>query len=322
VIRIIVMILFFWGSAAANASACPTEMMNPWTDVAWNCIYPLRIGGVSYGPSGTEPSNGGKTVSPVCTCPTATIPRVGLGVYFWDPSRMIDTVSDPWCIMPLGSKIMDTGGKLGGALNNNEGQSRAFQQVHYTIFPAWNILGMFYDIPCIQEKSFDILFATEVMPTWNNEFVSMLVNPEAVLFANPFASLACAADALMTISGFPVNSLFWCMGSWGSTYPLAGSITAPDYVTANAGLAARSTYLLARLGILREYDTSGCYSTYAPIWTKDSYKFQLVKPVRDSSCRPIGQTGLLWSSYKHPPMGGDNFMWMQFRRMNCCASYY
>lgn len=33
-------------------AVCNSKMINPITDVAWNCIFPIRIGGVAVGGSG------------------------------------------------------------------------------------------------------------------------------------------------------------------------------------------------------------------------------------------------------------------------------
>ena len=55
----------------------------------------------------------------------------------WEPARLIDTVSDPYCMMPLGFKLMNTGGKLGGSHMQEDGQSKTFQQMHYYFFPAF-----------------------------------------------------------------------------------------------------------------------------------------------------------------------------------------
>ncbi len=291
------------------------------TGIAWQCVFPIKVGGIALGPVGPDGPAPNSDIRAICHCNNGPVPKVGVGISLSEPARIFDTVADPFCLMPVGTQISAPGGKLGGALVTQNGSTRAFAQVHAYIFPAWSMLDLFQDVPCINESPFSVLFFTEFMPTWNNEFLAMLVNPESVLFANPAAALSCAPDSLAALAGFPLNTLFWCMGSWGNAYPLAGSITAPDYVTANAGLAARATFLMGRMGLLREFDYSGCYSSYTPIWSKDRYRFQSIKPVRDSSCQPVGRTGLLWSQMKHPPAGGDNFMWMQFRRLNCCVTY-
>ncbi len=303
------------------ASPCPTGGMNFVADISWGCVFPIRIGGVAeFGPN--EAENNDTSMNPICVCNGGTVPRVGLSVSFWEPSRLIDTVSDPYCMMPLGTKLTNPRpGQLDGTLRRTRSESHAFQQMHYYIFPAWKILDMFTDVPCMEDAGFDVAMMTEVLPTWNNDILSLIVNPETVLFANPAAALACAAESSSALFNKSINQLFWCMGSWGMTYPLAGTIHGSDYVEANAGLAARATYLMGRLGLVRDTGLDGCTFQFSPIWKKDRYKLQLAKPVRESSCHAIGQSGLLWSGNKHNLINQDNFMWVQFHKLNCCISY-
>src|SRR3546814_18368981 len=67
----------------------------------------------------------------------------------------------------------------------------------------------------------------------------------------PAAGLACMSDSAAAAAGKVIDPLFWCMGSWGSTYPVAGDIHMGDRVEAWAGLAARGTFMMGRLGALR-----------------------------------------------------------------------
>jgi conjugal transfer pilus assembly protein TraU len=309
---------FLFCMPVTSYAVCNTSPLNPITDISWSCIFPISIGGIAT--SGADETSQNDT--PVCICHEGAVPRVGLKVSFWEPARIIDTVADPYCMMPLGTTINNPKpGTLGGSLSNEAtGSGKAFQQMHYFIFPAWKILDMFWDIPCIEDDGFDLAMMSELNPTWNNEVLSLIVNPEAVLFANPASTLACSADAAATMVGFPRNELFWCMGSWGNAYPLAGSITSTDYVGANAGLAARSIFLMGRLGMLLDNTPDGCAKTFTPIWHKNHFKLQMVRPVRDASCQPIGRNDLLWTSGKHPNTQ-DNFEWMVFKHVDCCISY-
>lgn len=298
---------------------CESDFINPITDVAWNCMFPINIAGISMG-SGEDNVNNND--SPVCTCTTNNIPRIGLRYGLWEPSRLIDTVSHPYCMMPLGTTLASSSkAKLGGGLQRTENSTRAFQQMHYYIFPVFQILDMFYDIPCIGDDGFDVAMMTEIVPTWNNDVMAMLLNPEAILFGNPITNMACAADAVAALDGFPRKELFWCMGSWGNAYPLAGSITASDYTEANAALAARGTYFMARSGLLWETTDDGCGKRPALIWRKDKYKLQMARPTRDNNCLPIGRDAMIWGAGKHD-LYNDNFMWVLNKKVDCCMTYY
>ncbi len=308
------------------AGNCNAGFLNPVTDVSWKCIFPIRIAGLDMTPvTGLGDNNldvMDKIDSPICTCNDGVIPRVGLSVSFWEPSRVIDTVQDPYCFMALGQQLSNpTPGRLSGTIQNKSGASHLFQQMHFYMFPVWAIMDMFLDVPCIDKTEFDVAMATELIPTWNNDIAALVINPESVLFGNTAAQLACMADSTAALMGKPLNHLFWCMGSWGSAYPLSGNIDVIDSVQANAGLAARGIYFMGRTGLLRDNAVNQCGTTITPIWKKQHYRLQLAKPVRDNSCQVIGRTGLLWSQLKNPPTRGDNFAWMLFKKVRCCVSY-
>ena len=297
---------------------CKGHFINPFTDIAWNCIFPINLGGVLQLGSGDDGMEN-KIRKPFCVCKNSAIPRVGLRISFWEPSRIIDTVSTPYCMMPLGKKIKGHGSPatLGGGLVNDRTGGKAFQQMHYYQFPVWKLLNLFTDVPCLHDEGFDVAMMTELYPPWQNEIQGVIQNPESVLFGNPAAQMACMADSVSSLKR-PLNSLFWCMGSWGNAYPLSGSITSTDYVEANAGLAARGIFLMGRLGMLWTTSDDGCASVLTFIWKKDHHKLQLMQPVRDRTCLNIGRSGQLWSHGKHP-LRRDNFSWMMFKRIDCCV---
>ena len=119
----------------------------------------------------------------------------------------------------------------------------------------------------------------------------------------------------------PRNELFWCMGSWGNVYPLAGSITSTDFVEANAGIAARAIYMMSRLGLLWNSSEDGCFKGPVPIWKKNRYKLQMSQPIMGQSCIPLGRESLLWGAGKHN-LRQDNLSWMMFEKNDCCIRYY
>jgi len=128
------------------------------------------------------------------------------------------------------------------------------------------------------------------------------------------------ADSVASNAGLPLSSLFWCMGSGGSAYPLTGHVNDDNYVQANNSIAARMIYKLGREGLLWDTATNLCAKVPSPIWVKSHYRLQITKPVRGFQCIPIGRSSLIWGIAKNPPtMKGDNFLWMIFRKRACCA---
>lgn len=324
--KLLFIILILFSSGSYSATQCSAEsVINPFSDISWGCIFPVRIGGVAQ-IGGNDPLEAEESKSVLCTCRIKNIPvKIGITMSFWQPARIIDSVSDPYCMMPLGTQLSNPqiGTKGGTAHNSNEadGEVIHFKQMHYYKFPAWALLDLFRDVPCLTEKEFDIAFMSEVNPAWNNDILSMLINPESALFSNPLSQASCVSDSISaSTQGRPVNSLFWCMGSWGSTYPLSGSITSNDTSEAHAGIVSRGMFLMGRLGLLKDTNIDGCGFKYNPIWKKSSYKLHQMKPVTDSSCHAIGKSSLIWGAGKSPVTRGDNSSWMMFRRVKCCVS--
>ncbi|MBI3755301.1 MAG: TraU family protein, partial [Deltaproteobacteria bacterium] len=172
---------------------------------------------------------------------------------------------------------------------------------------------------CSEGSGFDLDYMTESDALWQDDSLTAVITPEVVLFANPVAILACIADSISSAAGMSLDTLFWCMGSWGSAYPLTGSMGTSKIVEANAGIAARMLYKLAREFYVCDTNVNICSCIPTPIWIKGNYKMHISYPVKDSKARSIGTTGLLWSMDKNPPVGGDNFVWMLYRFRDCCA---
>lgn len=322
IIRIVLIAALMGLAPTAWAGKCG-PVLNPVLDINWQCIFPIKIGGaVEFGTSDGDYAD--KTEDPLCTCMKGPVPYFGLSASYWEPFAIMDTVTDAWCFMPLGTEVSaGTPGKLNGATRRKAATTNTFAQAHYYKFPVFKLLDMFADLPCNDDsKSFDLALMTEVIPTWNDDILALMLNPEAVLFGNPITQLACAADVASTlITGSGLNALFWCMGSWGGSYPIAGSVTGDDVVQANAAVAAKGIFMLSRTNILADHAENICGTVFTPIWRKNHYKMQLMKPVRDSQCRAIGEPGILWSHMKNPPMAGDNFSWLILRKNRCCVGY-
>jgi len=303
----------------AKAGTCG-PLLDPINDINWQCVFPIRTGGVvEYSNGQPDPSE--ETQDPLCSCQIGGIPYFGISASYWEPFAIMDSVKDPYCFMPLATEMsVGSAGRGQGNLTQKQGVKSVFAQVHYYKFPAFNLLELFQDLPCNSgETEFDVAMMTEVIPTWNDQIMALIMNPEAVLFGNPATILACTAEvARLLVSGKPIDYMYWCMGSWGSAYPLAGTTTNASYIEANAAITAKGLYSMARTGLLLDRAVSQCGSVYTPIWRKSHYKMQQMRPVKDSQCRSIGASSLIWGAGKNPPFKGDNFSWMMFRKNRCC----
>lgn len=319
VISILAGMIFIFSIQGNAHSICSGSMINPITDVCWQCIFPIRIAGVEiFSAKGIEDSSD-KVTSPVCMCNYS----IGITTSFWEPARLIETVKDSYCFPAIGASMGALENHSGGIVSSDDDHANSFQQVHYYIFPVWMMLQLFMDLNCSPDTQFDLAYITEIDPLWNNDLLAFFINPEALLFGNQIAQMSCIADSVAVNAGLPINELFWCMGSWGSAYPLTGHVSDSDYVQANGAMAARMIYKLSREMLICDVGATECGCYHTPIWIKDHYRLQLAKPVRDSTCHPIGRSGLIWESNKNPPLtsGSDNFLWIMHRKNACCVVY-
>ncbi|MDC6786797.1 TraU family protein, partial [Escherichia coli] len=91
---------------------------------------------------------------------------------------------------------------------------------------------------------------------------------------------ACAADAIKTVKGKPINALFWCAGSHGSLYPFTGFISdefSPQQ--SSVLLSERMAFKLHRQGMILNSigeDQKICREYYSPIMPKDRFRYQMV----------------------------------------------
>ena len=168
---------------AALGQACTGRFVNPLTDVCWECLFPISIGALDIGSAAGAPDTPNPS-SPLCYCGTP-IPRVGLSVGLWEPARLIDVSRVPYCFSNLGGLSIDPGvgagrGKTGSS--GGDGSSSSVWHVHYYVYPLLSWIGALLDLGCMETGGLDIAWVSELDPTWNDEELAFLLNPEAVLF--------------------------------------------------------------------------------------------------------------------------------------------
>jgi conjugal transfer pilus assembly protein TraU len=284
------------------------------------CMFPLMIASVPvvYGPM---PDFYPSVRSPVCTC-IDPFPRVGIPVSFFEPSRIIEIVSEPFCFPTFGITTGAGNGLLGGQKVNDSSSQHTFMQAHYVIFPVYAIIEVITDFACLQSTGVDYGYLTEVDPLWNSDVMSAFIQPEALLFGNPITNLACIADSISSAFFFPLEPLFWCMGSWGNVYPLTGhKPTGDSFMQDVAGIASKMIYKMHRQLILwGSFGVEGLCGYYPlPIWRKGAYRLQPVTPIPNPIAVTPGQSGMLWDWGKNPPMTFDNFGFLLFKKRDCCV---
>ena len=317
-------------SMSGHASGvCQGKFANPITDVCWSCLFPITIGNAPVF-AGSQPDTINPS-SPVCSCPLPIGVRVGISTGYWEPVALVDVTRHPYCMVNLGGVQLASGqfGADGAVGDSDPTQGSSFYYVHWYKFPLMYWLNLLTDGLCVENGDFDIAYLTELDPTWRDDELTLLLNPEAVLFSSLPAQAVCSADALATIANLPIDSLFWCAGSQGSMYPLNGMVQEHvGGVQASTLLTERMTYKMHREGLL--FDSIGqngpalCYQYPSAIIPKSRYRYQMIYPIPTASggedgCHAFGHTTTLWEANHEFPFGGEDFGYLIWRKRNCCA---
>src|SRR5260364_154252 len=100
---------------------------------------------------------------------------------------------------------------------------------HFYAFPLLALLELFVRPNCNPDgyMDLDVLYFSELDPTWNNDELAFFTNPQAA--------------AASSLTGKPLKQLFWCAGSWGTLYPLSG------HQNGGKGVIRDSSLLTARV---------------------------------------------------------------------------
>ncbi len=302
----------------SNASSCKAHFVNPITDICWDCLFPITIGSAevvkSRYPDTKNPSN------PFCTCPG----RVGITIGYWEPTSLVDITRKPYCMVNLGMQLNIKNQGLGGSQMPDIDGRGAFYYVHWYKYPVIYWLQLVTSLGCMETEDFDVLYLSELDPTWNDSELAFVLNPEAVLFSSPPARQSCAFDASKALTSTAVDSLFWCQGAQGSTFPLTGFVanqTSP--LSAATLLAERTDFKLHRMGAIRdsigENSPAICNTYYTATMPKSRYRYQLVNTLPDAAnCHPFGQSTMTWEAGHTYPGDGDNFGFLIFKKRSCC----
>ena len=324
-------VAFFAFSVNAEVGCQNAEVIGPKliTDVCWSCIFPIRIAGQALGASSNRVPEGGSN-SPLCACQDELgLNMPGVTTSMWEPARLVEFQRVPGCSSVLNGIRLPFDRINQGTHGNGEmdGGDGFFTHYHYYAFPLMTILDMFVNNTCNNDgfMDLDIMYLSELDPTWNNSELAFFTNPEAAAVANPLAALACSADVAASNAGRPLKQMFWCAGSWGTLYPLSGHQTGGDGVVKDSSLATvRVLASLHRRGL--EWRTMGkdamCKGVMSPTLPKTQYKFTMFHPMPETdSSHVIGESTLIWGSGRHIPAVGEDPIYLIWRWNDCCNTY-
>ena len=178
---------------------------------------------------------------------------------------------------------------------------------------------------CLEASTFDVGWISELDPLWQDDSMTFLLNPEAILFGNVITQSACGFDCMKASISTPTDALFWCSGCQGSMYPLNGRVQAHQTSLQSSLLVtSRMLYKLHRQLMLPI--TSGqealCQPVPAPIIKKSQYRTQMINPLPASDsffgCQQLGKASIIYETGREFPIQGEDFGFMIWRKRNCC----
>ena len=312
----------FWSSvASASAVECEGNFVNPITDVCWECIFPVTIGNVAVA-SGSQPDTA-KPSSPIQICAMGVFYRIVMGMGYWEPMALADVTRSPYCMVNLGGFNLGVGNVGTGTGTQEDGEAPgAFYHVHWYKYPLTYWLNIITSAGCLQGGDLDIAYLSELDPMWNDSSLSIIINPEAVLFSNTIAQAACAADAAASLVSKPLDALFWCAGSQGTMYPFTG-YTSNEYSPLQSSLlvAERMAFKLHREGLIMNsigQNNAVCFEYPSPIIPKERWRYQMVNKHPDAGqCHPVGRSVMRWETGRNLPNDRRNFGYLFWRKRNC-----
>ena len=301
------------------AAPCKGHFVNPLTDVCWSCLFPLSIGGAQVVSSSIPDTQNAAT--PIGVCPG----RIGLNIGYWEPFAIADVTDTPYCLVNLGGLKLNLGMNQaqGGRKDFGKGLTRAFYHVHWYKYPLIAWLNLITSAGCREGGDFDVAYLTELDPMWNDSEMSFVLSPESVLFGNPIAQAACAADSIkVTANLLPIDSLFWCAGSQGSHYPLSGHVNAAvSPVQTALLLTERLNYKLHREHLIADSSPNPgaiCDQHHYSVTPKSRYRYEMINQVSDGKhCYPSGASTLAWEAQKIKPHTPAQYGFLVWRKRHC-----
>jgi len=298
------------------------------TNICWDCIFPIKVAGATLGGSGDIP-DGAADKEFYCICDGDDgLAIVGLPMGFWEPARLIEFQTTPGCSSVLGGikfpmdKLFR--GTIGNLSETADSSMGSFYHYHYYAFPLLMMMEMFTNKGCNADgyMDLDLMYLSELDPSWNNSELAFFLNPEAALVSNPVATVACAADAAAAMAGDTLNDMFWCAGTWGTIYPLSGHNSQSSGILQDTSLNKIKTIAaLHRRGLA--WRTMGndamCRGVIDPTFDKEMYKYTIVHANPETqSAHVTGAPVMQWGANRLIPGTADMPIYMSWRWVDCC----
>jgi conjugal transfer pilus assembly protein TraU len=247
---------------------------------------------------------------------------------------MVDIARATYCMVGLGGlQLGPNNMSRQGSYNRSYGSREShdsFYHLHYYVYPLIYWLELITDLACLEQSTFDVAYLSELDPTWDDEKLQSLLNPESFLFGNPMAQAACAIDCASATLDTASDRLFWCTGCYGNLYPWGG--TNADHVGGvqnGSLLTARILAKMHRTSFTKSTSTNNaspngtiCRKETCLKLKKSQYKLQMVYPRASRGpigCWPLGMSDTMYSPGNEYPWDGQDWSYVIWRKRNCCA---
>ena len=157
------------------------------TDICWDCVFPIIIAGVPMN-TGQFDVPQASSSNPLCTCSDDLgVQRPGVTMAMWQPFQLIEFERVPGCASALNGVKFPADRLFQGTHGpgKNGGPEESFMHYHVYSFPLLTMLDLFSNYGCLIDSyvDFDMLYVSELDPTWNNDELAFFTNPEASLVA-------------------------------------------------------------------------------------------------------------------------------------------
>lgn len=343
------------GSLTPQQAMCPSAHI--WgstlvTGICWNCLFPIKVAGAVQFLGNRIPPNSAD--EQICFCTGSEgVPSIGIPLGMWAPESLIELVRQPYCSPSLDGTRIRNSFRLWGMADGSDGgsSSNQFYSYHYFAFPLYEILRFLITPECNAGgfTDFDLLYISEIDPTWSEDELAMFTQPEVAVAANPLLQASCPVDCTAATVSSPIDKMWWCAGCWGSLYPFTGNVPSggsPPRVSSL--LATRALAALHRRGL--EWRTTGddvlCGGVIDPTIPKSQYRMSMLFPIPEANgviappngpsdggastipntynysgtcCHNIGVPTFLWGEWRNIPAVGEDFVYLLWRWTDCCV---
>lgn len=221
--------------AQASTPGCVGKMWNPMSDLDFNLMGGIKVGGSRMMEAPTEfPEPPDHQISSGCACKDGLQSGIGFGMTFWMPSYINDLARQAGCMGFLGGiNVMDSfiSESSGQEYSNHQARRDGVtnMQVHWAYADVTAVAGkqLFEKCNAVTGKM-KISYMTEPDFIFQNDIYSAIMSPQvAILAAMPILSqMACGGETIAnTLGGFQDFGI--C--AWkGFRLPMSGTAIAKD----------------------------------------------------------------------------------------------